>query len=65
MEMQTNLSKKDKTTIAVVLFAGLVFMIAWFLIRPTLTSITTISDKIEQAEITQKEYIQIASVVTN
>ena len=56
MEMQTNLSKKDKTTIAVVLFAGLVFIIAWFLIRPTLTSITTISDKIEQAEITQKEY---------
>ena len=55
MALQTNLSKKDKMTIAVLLFAGAVFMIIWFLIRPTITSITTINDKIEQAEITQTQ----------
>ena len=56
MAMQTNLSKKDKMTIAVVLFAGLVFMISWFLIRPTLTSITTLNDRIEQEESKRTEY---------
>lgn len=56
MAMQTNLSKKDKFTIAIVLFAGLAFALIWFLIRPTITSIITINDEIEQAEITQTEY---------
>ena len=56
MAMQTNLSKKDKMTIAVILFAGLVFVFIWYLIRPNITSIMTISDKIEQAEITQSQY---------
>lgn len=56
MAMQTNLSKKDKMTIAVVLFAGLVFVFIWYLIRPNITSIMTINDKIEQAEITQSQY---------
>ena len=56
MAMQTNLSKKDKMTIAVVLFAGIVFVSIWYLIRPNITSIMTISDKIEEAELTQNQY---------
>jgi len=56
MALQTNLNNKDKTTIALVLFAALIFVISWFLIKPTLSSIMTTEDKIEQAEITQKEY---------
>lgn len=56
MAMQTNLSKKDKMTIAIVLFAALVFFIIWFLIKPTVSSILTTNDKISQAEITQAQY---------
>ena len=56
MAIQTNLSKKDKMTIAVLLFIAAIFMIIWFLIRPTISSIMTINDKIEQAEITQTQY---------
>ena len=56
MALQTNLSKKDKMTIAIVLFAGVVFAFVWFLIKPTITSIITVSDKIEQAELTQTQY---------
>ena len=56
MAMQTNLSKKDKMTIAVVLFAGLVFVFVWYLIRPNIKSITATSDKIEQAQFTQSQY---------
>lgn len=56
MAMQTNLSRKDKITIAILLFAGAMFMLIWFLIRPTITSIITINEKIEQAEETQNQY---------
>lgn len=56
MAMQTNLAKKDKITIAVLLFAALVFMVIWFLIKPTVTSIFTTCDKIEEAELKQTEY---------
>lgn len=56
MALQTNLSKKDKMTIAIVLFAGLVFAISWFLIKPTATSIIELNDKIEQAEAKQDQY---------
>lgn len=56
MALQTNLNEKDKKTIAVVLFAALIFAIVWFLIKPTVTAITTTSDKIEQAEITKTQY---------
>ena len=56
MALQTNLSKKDKMTIAILLFSAVVFMIIWFLIKPTITSIITTTDKIEQAEITQTQY---------
>ncbi len=56
MALQTNLNNKDKKTIALVLFAGLIFAIAWFLIRPTVTSIMNTNDRIEEAERTQEEY---------
>ena len=53
MALQTNLSKKDKMTIAILLFAAAVFMFIWFMIRPCISSIFTLNDKIEQAKITQ------------
>lgn len=56
MAMQTNLSKKDKMTIAIVLFIALVFVISWFLIRPTISATLNIEDKIEQERLTEKEY---------
>lgn len=56
MAMQTNLSKKDKMTIAVLLFAALIFMFVWYLIKPTISSIITTEDKIENAELKQTEY---------
>ena len=56
MALQTNLNKKDKITIAVVLFAALIFALIWFLIKPTVSSILTTSDKIEQAQLTQEQY---------
>lgn len=56
MAMQSNLSKKDKMTIAFVLFAALVFVVIWYLIKPTISSIATTTDKISQAEATQAEY---------
>lgn len=56
MAMQTNLNSKDKKTIAIVLFAALIFAIAWFLIKPTVSSIMTTEDKIKQAELTQTDY---------
>ncbi|MCR5329156.1 MAG: hypothetical protein K6E12_09955 [Saccharofermentans sp.] len=56
MALQTNLSKKDKLTIVVLLFAAGIFMIIWFLIRPTVTSIITTNEKIEHAQEKQTEY---------
>ena len=56
MAMQTNLSKKDKVTIAILLFAAMIFMIIWFLIKPAVSSIMTTDDKIRQAELKQTQY---------
>lgn len=56
MAMQTNLSKKDKMTIAIVLFAGIAFAIGWLLIRPTIMDIIEINDKIEQAQLKKEDY---------
>ena len=55
MALQTNLSKKDKATIAILLFAAVIFMIVWFLIRPTITSIRNTNERIVQAELKQAE----------
>ena len=55
MALQTNLSKKDKATIAILLFAAVVFMIIWFLIRPAITTIRNTDEKIAQAELKQTQ----------
>ncbi len=55
MAIQTNLSKKDKATIAILLFAAVIFMFIWFLIRPAITSIRNTDEKIVQAELKQNE----------
>ena len=56
MAMQTNLSKKDNITIAILVFAAVIFMIIWFLIKPAVSSIMTTDDKIRQAELKQNQY---------
>ncbi len=55
MALQTNLSKKDKATIAILLFAGVIFMFIWFMIRPSITAIRNTDEKIVQAELKQNE----------
>jgi hypothetical protein len=55
-KFETNLSKKDKMTIAIVLFVGVLFAFCWYLIKPAVTEIRTLSDDIEQAELLQQQY---------
>lgn len=55
MALQTNLSKKDKATIAILLFAAVIFMFIWFMIRPAITTIRNTDEKIVQAELKQSE----------
>lgn len=52
-KLETNLSAKDKATIAVVLFVGIVFVFSWYAIRPTVMSIRALSDDIDQAKIVE------------
>lgn len=54
-KFETNLSKKDKMTIAIVLFIGVAFCFVWYLIKPAVVDIRTLSDDIDEAEITQAE----------
>ena len=55
-KFETNLSEKDKITIAILLFGAAVFMFAWFMIRPTITQINEISDDIDQETVIQTTY---------
>lgn len=55
-KLETNLNKKDKITIAIVLFVGVMFCFVWYLIKPAIADIRTISDEIEQSESTQQVY---------
>ena len=55
-KLETNLSKKDKMTIAVVLFVGVMFCFAWYLIKPAIADIRSLSDEIEQATVVQAQY---------
>lgn len=55
-KLETNLSKKDKMTIAIVLGAGLIFMFAWFVIKPAITSIKALNEDIAQARSTETLY---------
>ena len=52
-KLETNLSAKDKATIAVVLFVGIVFVFSWYAIRPTVMSIRSLSDDIDQAKVVE------------
>lgn len=54
-KLETNLSNKDKITIAVVLFIGAVFAFSWYAIRPTVMKIRSLSDDIEQARIEEAQ----------
>ena len=55
-KFETNLSKKDKITIAIVLFVGVMFCFCWYLIKPAVTEIRSLSDDIEQAQLLQSQY---------
>ena len=55
-KLETNLSKKDKITIAIVLFVGVMFCFAWYLIKPAIADIRSLSDEIEQAQVTRTLY---------
>lgn len=55
-KIETNLSKKDKITIAVVLFVGIMFCFCWYLIKPAIADIRSLTDEIEQAEVTRTLY---------
>jgi len=55
-KFETNLNKKDKITIAVVLFVGVMFCFCWYLIKPVVADIRSLSDEIEQAELTRTLY---------
>ena len=52
-KLDTNLNNKDKATIAIVLFVGVVFAFSWYAIRPAIMSIRSLSDDIDQAKIVE------------
>lgn len=54
-KLETNLSNKDKATIAIVLFIGVVFTFSWYAIRPAIMSIRSLSDDIDQAQIVEAQ----------
>ncbi len=56
MAFETNLSAKDKKTIAAVLSAGAVFAFGWFAIRPVIIDIGSTTDDILQAQALQNQY---------
>ena len=55
-KLETNLSKKDKMTITIVLFVGVMFCFCWYLIKPAIADVRSLTDEIEQAENTQQLY---------
>lgn len=57
-KIETNLSKKDKMTIAAVLGLGAIFMFAWFVVRPAITSIKDLNEDIKQARSVENLYRQ-------
>lgn len=57
-KLETNLSKKDKMTIALVLGLGIIFMFAWFVVRPAIISIKALDEDIKQARSVENLYRQ-------
>ncbi|MBO4637336.1 MAG: hypothetical protein J5685_09350 [Clostridiales bacterium] len=55
MKFETNLSNKDKMTIALVLFVGLAFLAGWYGVRPQITTYLNTQEEINKAEAKQNE----------
>ena len=56
MKFESNLSSKDKKTIAIVLGAAFTFMFFWSGIRPTINSIKDLDEQIDKATLQKTEY---------
>ena len=56
MKFESNLSSKDKKTIAIVLGAAFTFLFFWSGIRPTINSIKELDEQIDKATLQKTEY---------
>ena len=56
MKFDSSLKPQDKKTIAIVLYAAIVLLFCWYMIRPAWLKLAELDDKIEQAKATQQEY---------
>ena len=56
MKFDSSLKPQDKKTIAIVLYAAVVLLFCWYMIRPAWLKLAELDDKIEQAKATQQEY---------
>lgn len=56
MKFESNLRPQDKKTIAIVLYAAIVILFCWYMIRPAVLNIVELDDKIKEAKATQQEY---------
>lgn len=50
MKFETNLSRQDKRTIAIVLYLAIVALFAWYMIRPAWVKLGTLDDQIATAQ---------------
>ena len=55
-KFETNLSNKDKVTIAIVLFIALLFVVVWYGIRPVIIDINNLNDDIDQTRTISDQY---------
>ena len=56
MKFDSNLRPQDKKTIAIVLYAAIVLLFSWYMIRPAWLKLAELDDKIKEATATQQEY---------
>ena len=56
MKFDSSLKPQDKKTIAIVLYAAIVLLFCWYMIRPAWLKLAELDDKIEQANATKQEY---------
>lgn len=56
MKLDTTLKPQDKRTIAIVLYAAVVVLFCWYMIRPAAMKFIELDDKIRSAEVTKQEY---------
>lgn len=56
MKFDSSLKPQDKKTIAIVLYAAVVLLFCWYMIRPAWLKLAELDDKIEQANATKQEY---------